>query len=104
MLPNAEHPIDLSPFQLSELHYKNRTLRFRQPLELVPHLDDTRQLICLTHSALGIDVCASTREELEQALHEELDVLWRNYAMADPGWLTPGARRMRENLLASIEQ
>ena len=103
-LPNSDSSPDLLPFQLSELYYEDLTLRFRQPLVLLPQLDDTGQLICLSHPALGIDVCASTRAELEEALREEVEVLWRNYAMADPEQLTPGAQRIRTNLLQIIEQ
>jgi len=93
-----------APFRLSTLSFGDYSLRFRTPLELIPTLDESRQLICLEYPLLGIDAYAMTREELEEALKEDIDVLWRNYARADPGILAEDARIVRRNLLNAIEE
>jgi hypothetical protein len=96
--------VNLSAFQLSEFRYTGRTLRFRRPVELIPSLDDSRQVLYLECERLGIDVHASTREELDLLLWEEIDVLWRNYALEDARNLTPDAQQLKRNLLEAIEE
>jgi hypothetical protein len=56
-----------------------------------PVLDETKQLLCLQKPELGIDVYAYQRDELFDALKEEIDVLWRNYAGEKDDILTVGA-------------
>jgi hypothetical protein len=97
--------VDLSPLVMMTFEYATYRLRFRQPFELIPTLDETQQLMCLVDAALGIDVFASTREELVTLLQEELDVLWRNYAREDDdNALTPGAQRLKAALAEAIEE
>jgi hypothetical protein len=96
--------IDLSAFQLSEFKYPGRILRFREPIEISPTLDDSQQVFCLEHEPLGIDIYASTREELDMLLWEEIDVLWRNYAVEDSDRLTPDAQELKQYLLEAIEE
>ncbi len=96
--------VDLSPFILSEFESGDRALRFRHPLEITPTLDDSQQVFCLEYEPLGIDMYASTREELEVLIYEELDVLWRNYAIEDPRHLSLDAQELQTELLAAIEE
>jgi hypothetical protein len=97
--------VDLSPFHLSEFRLPDRTLRLREPLLLTPALDETEQLLCLSDPTLGIDICAPTREELDVALHEEIDVLWRNYALADTVQpMTDAAASLKQRLVEAIEE
>jgi hypothetical protein len=96
--------VDLSPFYLNEFEYDSYRIKFREPLNLEPCLDESKQLFLLQHEKLGIDIFAYTRDELEIAVREELDVLWRNYAKADDSELTEGAIRLKSDLLAAIEE
>ncbi len=94
--------IDLSPFCVAEVQLADYVLRLHEPLVLTPELDELEQLICLVYPSLSIDVCASTRDELDEALVAEFDVLWRNYAEAADGELTPAGRELKRRLLARI--
>jgi len=96
--------VDLSPFLLHEFEYDDYTLRFRHPIEITPTLDDGYQVFCLEYTLLGIDVYASTREELDALLSEEIDVLWRNCAREDLSNLTLDARQLKDQLLDAIEE
>jgi len=73
-------------------------------LEIPPTLDESQQVFCLEYSELGIDIYASAREELDLLLWEEIDVLWRNYALEDSRNLTQDAQELKMNLLAKIEE
>ncbi len=95
---------DLSPLLLKEFTYPDRTLRFRYPFMLEPKLDKSEQLICIELPELGIDVCASSRDELFTELAREIDILWRNYALESEQCLTEKAKRLRSSLLAVIEE
>lgn len=103
VVPEETREVDLSPFYISEFQSSGYRLRFSQPLTLLPELDDTRELICLEHAGLGIGVFAPTRDLLEQELQDDLDVLWRNYALAEDDQLTQDARQLKKNLLAAVE-
>ncbi len=96
--------VDISPFILSEFRYEHRLLRFRQPLELTPVLDESQQVLCLVYPELGIDICVTTRDELDIALREEIDFLWRNYALEDSAMLTADAVEVKKRLLQTIEE
>ncbi len=78
-------------------------LRLGEPLVLTPELDESQQLMCLVYPSLGVDVCALTRDELDEALVLEIDGLWRNYAKADDGELTPAATELKRGLLARMD-
>lgn len=95
---------DLSPYSLSEVVLSDLTLRFKQPLLLEPHLDESGQYLCVEEASLGIDVVCHSRDEIEEALCEEMNVLWRQYALAEEGDLTPAASRLRDELIQSIEE
>jgi hypothetical protein len=95
--------VDISPVHLSEFIYSDYKLIFKELKFLTPELDETQQMICLEDISLGIDIVAFTRDELEEALYSELDVLWRNYALCKDDLLTSEAKQLKENLLSAIE-
>jgi len=101
---NDTREVDLSPFYVAEVQLADYVLRLREPLVLTPELDDSRQLMCVAYPSLGVDVCAFTRDDLDEALVVEFDVLWRNYAKADDGELSPASRELKRGLLARMEE
>lgn len=50
----------------------------------------------------GIAVGAETRPDLEQQIDDELTMLWREYATADPAELTRAAQKLRNELIAEF--
>ena len=95
---------DLSAFYLTQFEYPDRVLFFRDEIAIEPELDESQQLMILRQDHLGIDVVGSTREELLQGLLEEIEILWRNYALAPDRELSPAARRLKRSLLDAIEE
>ncbi|MFH1114488.1 MAG: hypothetical protein V1792_11250 [Pseudomonadota bacterium] len=96
--------LDLSPFLLSEFQYDDRVIRFDPPRYLEPHLDETRQLLCLERAELGIHVFAPTREELFEELHTEMEMLWFEYARERDHVLTDEAKELKANLLQNLRE
>jgi len=96
--------LDLSPFQVVSVPCKDKTLRFIRPLSLSPKANENWQLLFLEQPDLGIDVFGATRERLLAELHEQIALLWCEYAQADDGSLAPAARKVKERLLASIQE
>jgi hypothetical protein len=95
---------DLSAFYLTQIDYPDRVLLFRDGVTIEPELDESQQLMILREDHLGIDVVGSTREELLQGLVEEIEILWRNYALAPDAELSPAARQLKRSLLEAIEE
>ena len=94
--------VDISPMRLSEFTYSDYKLIFREPKILVPELDETQQIIYIEDISLGINIFALTRDELEEALYSEIDVLWRNYALCDDNFLTSEAKKLKKILNEAI--
>ena len=91
--------IDLSLISLNQSHYGGRTITCDPPLVVSPTLDETGQLFCLEDKTLGIDVFAQTREGLLLELSQQLDMLWREFAMAIDGSLDSRALKLKLALL-----
>lgn len=96
--------LDLSPFFLSEIVLRDRVVRFRKTAVLEPSLDESKQILCLEDQTIGIDVCGFSRDELDEALTEEIDVLWHEYALASDESLSPKALELKRNLRDRIEE
>ena len=54
-------------------------------------------------TALDIHAFARTRDELLSDLTEQIEMLWREYAEADPTMLTEGAASLRRILHERLE-
>lgn len=96
--------MELSVLPVAEVRKAGLHLRFKQLLELRPTADETGTLLCVRQEALGIDVFAPSRQELLGEVQDQIVLLWREYACAPPETLTPGARRLRANLLSQVEE
>lgn len=96
--------VDLSPIEVVGFETRGRRVRALRPISIVPTLDETAQFHCIAFADFGIDLIASTREELERDLSEELDMLWRQYALEQDDALTDGARVLKRALLDAFEE
>lgn len=94
--------LDISPLQLLWVRSGAVLLRANTPITLDVELDDTKQLLCIMQSDLGIDVFAPTREMLLADLQEQLAMLWCEYALADDNELDEPACRLKHALLAQF--
>lgn len=96
--------LDLSVLVLDTVRYGNLVLKADPALTLEPALDETRQLLCIEQSDFGIDVYATTREGLLGELHEQLGMLWQEYAQAADEELDAMALRLKHALLARFSE
>lgn len=92
----------MSRLQLSYFSYPNMTLKFREPLELTPELDETKQLLCVQQDNIGLDAYGFTREELESEIARQLGILWKEYAMCNAP-MTQDAQGIKTELLRLVE-
>lgn len=91
--------LDLSVFIFDTIRHRTLALKAVPILILEPALDDTKQLMCIEHAELGIDVYANTREALLAELQEQLFMLWQEYAQAPDEELDVPARQLKQSLL-----
>lgn len=96
--------LDLSPLEIHSVRHAGLTLKAITTLSLEPYLDETKQLLCIEHPVLCIDVFAPTREILLAELSEQLVMLWTEYAQADDETLDAVARQLKRALLTSFTE
>ncbi len=94
----------LEPIKLLEVKYSGRLFRFSEPLTLYPNLDQTGTLLVAKHRPLGIHVFADTREELLDELHEQIAMLWDDYACENDDNLSPAAIALKKRLLRALSE
>jgi hypothetical protein len=98
-------PLDLSPMVFDAIEWRGRQLEINPPLVLEPTLDEeSGQLYTVIDKDLGIDVFATSREQLSEDLAEQLLFAWDAYAREVPEKLTSGARALRDALLSRITE
>ena len=95
--------LDLSEFVLESFSLDDAEIDFIEPLVLAPSLTESSQFITLQNELLGIDVIAQTREELEEALLDDLKILWEQSQMPDSK-LGKVFQEQKKNLLAATKE
>jgi len=96
--------LDLSALIVDTIRHGSLTLKALPALTFEPTLDDTKQLLCIEKSELGIDVYATTRETLLAELHEQISMLWQEYAQALDDDLDAPARQLKQALLKRFSE
>lgn len=96
--------LDLSALVLDTVRHGTLTLKAAPALTLEPTLDETKQLLCIEHGKLGIDVYATTRETLLAELHEQVAMLWQEYAQVPDEALDANARQLKQALLNKFSE
>lgn len=91
--------LDTSPLTVHGIRTPVLSLKANTPLRLDIEMDNTKQLLCVIHPELGIDVFATNRERLLNELQEQLVMLWNEYALASDNELDMPAQRMKRALL-----
>lgn len=100
-------PVDLSPIAISKFNADGKTIcpKDGQPISLSPRLDeDSRQLFVIEDEEIGLDVFATTRDELVSELTGQLAVLWLEYAKEDDSLLTESAKALKYRLLEKFRE
>lgn len=95
--------VDLSPIDVKSFQSGGSRIVAIRPVSFMPTLDDTEQYHCIDDDVFGVCLMASTREEIESDLFDELDMLWRQYASERSENMTDGANELKRKLLSSFE-
>lgn len=90
---------DLSEIIVQDVEIERGMLSRREPLVLHPIPSDSGELYQLDVTELEISITAYTREELVDALHNLIAVLWNEYALEDDANLTTNARVLKNRML-----
>lgn len=96
--------LDLSILVIDTVRHGSLVLKAAPALGFEPALDDSKQLLCIEQAELGIDVYATTREALLAELHEQLAMLWQEFAQAPEDDLDAPARQLKQALLARFTE
>lgn len=100
-------PVDLSPISISTFSVDSTAIGTvdGQPIVISPKLDeDSHQVFVVEDESLGLDVFASTRDELVSEIQAQLSVLWREYALENDSKLTDSAIALKNRLLAKFKE
>jgi hypothetical protein len=97
--------LDLSPLEVNEVEHRGLRLRFKEAVRLQPRLsDDDPRFVRVEDPSLGLDAFAGSVSDLHDEVAEDLVVLWKQYAMAPDGNLSPKAMELKHRLLAVMEE
>lgn len=96
-------PVDLSPVELREVELADEVLRLEPPLVLTPRLDDDEQQHFVADvPEFGLTLSGRTRDELLQDWEEQLQFVWKEYALAAEDTLAADALDLRGRLLSRV--
>ena len=101
---NDIRELDLSPLLIDTVKVGKLMLKAKEGITLEPVTDETKQLICVMHTELGIDAFARTRDALVSELNEQIGMLWQEYALAEDGELDGMAIKLKQALLAAFRE
>jgi len=74
------------------------------PLKILATYDSECDLFSFQEAKIGMDAFSESYDKLREAVLQELDVLWRNYASADDGELAEDALSVKRALLARFRK
>ncbi|MBX3176023.1 MAG: hypothetical protein KF886_01555 [Candidatus Hydrogenedentes bacterium] len=94
--------LDVSEIVIREIVADGQPLYFRPALRFSPQSTESRQLMYVVDETLGIDVYATTREELVELICAELELLWREQKAEDDERLSDFAMRRRKALRDAV--
>ena len=94
--------VDDSAIEVRSIEVDSQIWRSRQPLSFEVIFDQDSHFYEAT-GPFEITLGAETRPGLEALVAAELDMLWREYALADPTTLTSAAQNLHKELVSTFE-
>jgi len=101
----------LAPFEIWEIPFGNRTIKFFEPLllepEYMPHDPDEPgdveylEVVC---PKLNIDVYADNRKDLKEFLYSEIGFIWQHIVLANDSLLDAESRAIKRRYLEIAEE
>lgn len=83
-------PVDLNPIHINEFTVGNRIFILNPGIVFSVFLDSSEQLYIIDHKDSGIYTYGETREDLESALKETIEILWDEIQQSDSGNIPAG--------------
>jgi hypothetical protein len=96
--------VDMEPIAVSSFQIGNKEITATQPLYAALSFDESDALFTAEIPSLRLSVCAETRDLLNDALNDELALVWKRYATADDAKLTPAAQSLKVRLLLAFAE
>jgi hypothetical protein len=96
--------IDSDPYPIPALFIENQRLEPIQGLHAEVGFDEGETLYTAAIPSLSVNTFAETRDGLIDALHSELSLLWRRYALAQDEMLTPAAQALKRKMLETFRR
>ena len=100
----------LVPFEIWEVLYDNKTIKFFKPLVLEPTWvpddpdePDENEYLQIIYPELAIDVFAETRDELLSWVHSEIRMNWKLFVSKEDAQLNPDTLALKRSYLAVAE-
>lgn len=76
----------------------------REDISAPVSYDQNEAIFTAEIASLRLTVHAETRSELDDAIADELALVWKRYAKADDAKLTPAAKVLKDRMLAAFRE
>jgi len=98
----------LAPFEIWEIPFGDRTIKFFEPLLLEPEIlppegPTDRTYLVVDVPELNISVHADNREDLLDFIHSEIRFIWRHIVLVPDNAQDRESNRIKRNFLAIAE-
>ena len=100
----------LAPFEIWEVPFGDKTIKFNEPLMLNPSItphdeeepgdEEYLDVIC---EELSIDVFADNRDELLEAVHSNIRMNWKHFVCEQDNQLSPQMQAVKRQFLTIAE-
>lgn len=97
-------PGAFDPIVLTDVSYRGKTLRFREPFTLFPGTDDETHCLIVDSRELNMTSWGRNRAELLADIRENVHIVWKLYALADDMILDLEAREVKRRLRSLMEE
>ncbi len=97
-------PVNLGTIAIAKVLIDNNAIEPKEELSASVTFDETDALFIAEIPSLNVTVHADSREMLEEAVHDELSLLWKRYAKAEDTKLTPAAQTLKGRMLAAFQE
>lgn len=92
---------------INEVHFQDTKLKFKNPLEVSiteTFTDEGDYLLVGENEEINLYVFAYTLDGLKEEIDEQIAMIWDEYARPDPENFASDALRLRDRLIACIEE
>jgi len=85
-------------YQLKWLYDGSSKTLLKSPIDIKVKYNSDLEMLCAENKVLNIDVCAFSRDELEEEIQLEMASLWRTYVQEEDKNLTSDAQKLKNTL------